>query len=45
MRSSYRAFCSALCVIDRSTGGKDALAGAGLPLKALFTFSQIEGDA
>jgi orotate phosphoribosyltransferase len=32
----------ALCVIDRETGGREALATAGLPLKALFTFSQIE---
>lgn len=33
---------AALCVIDRETGGKEALAAVGLPLKALFTFSQIE---
>lgn len=33
---------SALCVIDReSGGGKEALAGAGLELKSLFTYSQI----
>lgn len=32
----------ALCVIDRETGGSKALAAVGLPLKALFTFSQIE---
>lgn len=31
-----------LCVIDRETGGSEALAGVGLALKALFTFSQIE---
>lgn len=35
----------ALCVIDRETGGKEALAGVGLPLKALFTFSEVEGGA
>ena len=33
---------AALCVIDRETGGKEALAAVGLPLKALFTFSQVE---
>src|SRR5258708_9032097 len=32
---------SALCVIDRESGGKEALAGAGLELKSLFTYSQI----
>ena len=35
---------AALCVIDRETGGKEALATVGLPLKALFTFSQVEGS-
>lgn len=34
---------AALCVIDRQTGGFEALAKAGLPLKALFTFSEIDG--
>ncbi len=33
---------AALCVIDRETGGKEALAGVGLRLQALFTFSQVE---
>jgi len=33
---------AALCVIDRQTGGKEALAAHGLPLVSLFTFSQIE---
>jgi len=33
---------AALCVIDRETGGKEALASAGLILKSLFTFSQVE---
>ena len=32
----------AICVIDRETGGTQALAAAGLTLKALFTFSQVE---
>src|SRR3984957_3791137 len=32
---------SALCVIDRESGGKEALSGAGLELKSLFTYSQI----
>jgi orotate phosphoribosyltransferase len=31
----------ALCVIDRESGGKETLAGAGLELKSLFTYSQI----
>lgn len=34
---------AALCVIDRESGGAEALARMGLPLKALFTFSEIEG--
>ena len=34
---------AALCVIDRETGGFEALAGVGLALKALFTFSEVEG--
>jgi orotate phosphoribosyltransferase len=34
---------AALCVIDRETGGAEALAAAGLPLTALFTFAQVEG--
>jgi orotate phosphoribosyltransferase len=36
---------SALCVIDRESGGKEALAGAGLELKSLFTYSQIMDEA
>lgn len=32
----------AICVIDRETGGSQALTDVGLPLKALFTFSQVE---
>lgn len=36
---------AALCVIDRETGGKEALAGIGLRLDALFTFSQVESAA
>jgi orotate phosphoribosyltransferase len=33
---------AAVCVIDRETGGKEALAEAGLPLKALYTLSDVE---
>ena len=33
---------AALCVIDRETGGNEALAASGLPLRALFTLSQVE---
>ena len=36
---------AALCVIDRETGGREALAAVGLPLKALFTFSEVESSA
>jgi orotate phosphoribosyltransferase len=34
---------AALCVIDRQTGGAEALARAGLPLKALLTLAEVEG--
>jgi len=34
---------AALCVIDRSSGGKEALAEHGLPLRSLFTLAQVEG--
>jgi orotate phosphoribosyltransferase len=33
---------AAICVIDRQTGGKEALAAAGLPLFALLTLDEIE---
>ena len=33
---------AAICVIDRETGGKEALAGVGLELRALFTFTEVE---
>lgn len=36
---------AALCVIDRETGGREALAALGLALTALFTFSQVESGA
>lgn len=36
---------AALCVIDRETGGNEALAACGLPLRALFTYSQVENLA
>ena len=36
---------AALCVIDRETGGAETLAANGLPLRALFTFSQVENVA
>ena len=34
---------AALCVIDRETGGVEALAEVGVPLRALFTFSEVDG--
>jgi len=33
-----------LCVIDRETGGKEALAAEGVELRAAFTMSQIEAS-
>lgn len=36
---------SAVCVIDRETGGKQALAQAGLDLRALLTFTDVEHAA
>ena len=33
---------TALCVIDRESGGKEALSAVGLRLESLFTFSEIE---
>ena len=36
---------AALCVIDRETGGTEALKALGLPLISLFTLSQIIGGA
>jgi orotate phosphoribosyltransferase len=36
---------TALCVIDRQTGGAEALAGKGIALAALFTMADIEGGA
>tara|TARA_Y100001933_G_scaffold256860_1_gene302176 strand:+ start:2528 stop:3052 length:525 start_codon:yes stop_codon:yes gene_type:complete len=35
----------ALCVIDRQTGGHEALHEVGVSLEALFTMKEIEGDA
>jgi orotate phosphoribosyltransferase len=35
----------ALCVVDRDEGGREALAGAGLRLRALFTASQLKASA
>jgi orotate phosphoribosyltransferase len=32
---------AAICVIDRESGGKEALDLLGLPLKALFSYSEI----
>ena len=32
----------AICVIDRETGGMEALAAQGLPLRSLLTMSRIE---
>jgi orotate phosphoribosyltransferase len=42
LRADGLAPVAALCVIDRETGGKEALSAVGLPLQSLFTFSQVE---
>lgn len=34
-----------LCVIDRDAGGAEALAAEGLPLRSLFTMSQLKAAA
>jgi orotate phosphoribosyltransferase len=36
---------SAVCVIDREAGGPDALSKIGLPLRSLFTKSELDGSA
>jgi orotate phosphoribosyltransferase len=36
---------TALCVIDRESGGKDNLAKAGIELKALFTMTELKSLA
>ncbi|MBI3828986.1 MAG: orotate phosphoribosyltransferase [Planctomycetes bacterium] len=36
---------AALCVIDRETGGREALSSVGLELRSLLTFSQVESGA
>ena len=33
-----------LCVIDRETGGREALAVKGIELRAAFTMSEIEAS-
>ena len=35
----------AICVIDRQTGGSEALQTAGITLRSLFTMEDIEGTA
>ncbi len=35
----------ALCVIDRQAGGADALAAAGVALRALFTMEELKAEA
>jgi len=42
LRSKNVSLDVALCVIDRESGAKETLAGAGIDLKSLFTFAQIE---
>jgi orotate phosphoribosyltransferase len=41
LRRDGREVSQAICVIDRESGGKEALAGAGISLISLFTFSHI----
>lgn len=35
---------NALCIIDRETGGREALAAVGIPLHALFTLAEMESS-
>jgi orotate phosphoribosyltransferase len=35
----------AICVIDRQTGGREALAEAGIELRSLFTMEEVDGAA
>jgi orotate phosphoribosyltransferase len=35
---------AAICVIDRESGGKEALSAIGLPLMSLFTYSDISDE-
>lgn len=35
----------ALCVIDRQTGGREALKAVGVTLQSLFTMKEIEGNS
>lgn len=35
----------AICVVDRQTGGREALARSGIELRSLFTMAEIESAA
>jgi orotate phosphoribosyltransferase len=35
---------AAICVIDRESGGKEALSAVGLPLRSLFSYSDINDE-
>lgn len=42
LRNMGAEIVGAICVIDREAGGADALADAGIPLRALFTMSELK---
>jgi orotate phosphoribosyltransferase len=44
LRADGIAVATAVCVIDRQTGGREALAAAGIELRALFTMTEIESQ-
>ncbi len=45
LRSDGTPVEAAVCVIDRQTGGTEALLGAGIRLYSVFTMNDIESDA
>lgn len=42
LRERQADIAAVLCVIDREAGGRDNLAAAGLPLRSLFTMSELQ---
>jgi orotate phosphoribosyltransferase len=44
LREEHVEVAAAVCVIDRQTGGAEALAAAGIELRALFTMHEIDNS-
>ncbi len=42
MRSLGANILGCVCVIDRESGGREALSGANIPLRSLFTMSELQ---